>query len=131
MQVEAALVQQSTGATPKSSLHAEAHAWAGLFSKKYMDRTLIGILMMFFQRKFTSITLSLVLCKAYLTFRVKSTFQIIIRMEWNQRTRVLRAHTYAKDWIGGRVLRAPWERRHRNRTIPRGLTNYIVYRQSR
>ncbi|EIN06423.1 MFS monosaccharide transporter [Punctularia strigosozonata HHB-11173 SS5] len=50
MQVEATLVEQSTGASPKKGLHAEVHAWARLFSKKYIDRTLVGVLMMFFQQ---------------------------------------------------------------------------------
>jgi hypothetical protein len=51
MQIEAALVEQSTGVTPKSGLHAEAYAWGRLFNKDYLDRTLIGVMMMFFQRE--------------------------------------------------------------------------------
>ena len=54
MRVEAALVQQ-TVLERKSALHSEAHAWARLFDKKYFERTLVGIMVMFFQRKYPSI----------------------------------------------------------------------------
>ncbi|KAI0321771.1 hypothetical protein OF83DRAFT_1080726 [Amylostereum chailletii] len=49
MRVEVALLQQTT---PKggSTLHKEAKAWARLFSRRYIDRTMIGIMVMFFQQ---------------------------------------------------------------------------------
>jgi hypothetical protein len=50
MRVETALTQQTIG-IDKHNLRSEATAWARLFDRKYIDRTLIGILMMFFQRK--------------------------------------------------------------------------------
>jgi hypothetical protein len=50
MRVETALTQQTIG-IDKHNLRSEAIAWARLFDRKYIDRTLIGILMMFFQRK--------------------------------------------------------------------------------
>lgn len=72
MQVEARLVRQTQGLSvsssrtgsglgvqlgedndlkPKSAkLTAEFKSWARLFSRKFIDRTWIGILMMFFQR---------------------------------------------------------------------------------
>jgi len=50
MRVETALTQQTIG-IDKHNVRSEAIAWARLFDRKYIDRTLIGILMMFFQRK--------------------------------------------------------------------------------
>ncbi|KIM71935.1 hypothetical protein PILCRDRAFT_830062 [Piloderma croceum F 1598] len=49
MRVETALIQQTIG-IDKHSVRSEATAWARLFDRKYIDRTLIGILMMFFQQ---------------------------------------------------------------------------------
>lgn len=52
MRTEVLMIEQSTGVTAKESgVIAEAHAWAHLFSKKYIKRTLIGVTMMFFQRR--------------------------------------------------------------------------------
>lgn len=55
MQVEAAVIAQSTGSdAPRAhkvgSFRAELYAWRRLFSPKLRPRTLIGVLMMFFQR---------------------------------------------------------------------------------
>lgn len=51
MQVETTLIQQTLG-RDKNDLRSEALAWARLFHRKFIDRSLIGILMMFFQRGF-------------------------------------------------------------------------------
>ena len=54
MQVEAQLVTQTIGRdddVKAGTLHAEARTWARLFGRKYRRRTLIGIMMMFFQRE--------------------------------------------------------------------------------
>ena len=53
MQVEATLVRRTLG-QDKLSLRSEVLAWARLFDRKYIDRTLIGIFIMFFQRKHTA-----------------------------------------------------------------------------
>ncbi|THH16105.1 hypothetical protein EW146_g4483 [Bondarzewia mesenterica] len=50
MQVEADLIQQTTGTDDKNRLRNEALAWARLFDHKYIDRTLVGVLIMFFQQ---------------------------------------------------------------------------------
>jgi hypothetical protein len=50
MRVETALIQQTIG-IDKHDVRSEAIAWARLFDRKYIDRTLIGIFMMFFQRR--------------------------------------------------------------------------------
>lgn len=52
MRAEALLVEKTFGhGTKEGTFAAEARAWRQLFSGKYINRTLIGILMMFFQRK--------------------------------------------------------------------------------
>ncbi|KAI0686499.1 general substrate transporter [Cytidiella melzeri] len=51
MRTEVSLVEKTTGSSVKDvGLGAELKAWAMLFSKKYINRTLIGVLMMFFQQ---------------------------------------------------------------------------------
>ena len=52
MRAEVLLIEQSFGITGKDgNIREEVRAWGHLFSKKYYNRTLIGIMMMFFQRK--------------------------------------------------------------------------------
>ena len=53
MQVEATLVRRTLG-QDKPSFRSEVLAWVRLFDGKYIDRTLIGIFIMFFQRKHTA-----------------------------------------------------------------------------
>ena len=54
MRVEMMLVQKGRQAdAKKGTMYAEARAWARLFERRYIDRTLIGILMMFFQRQYS------------------------------------------------------------------------------
>jgi len=55
MRVEAQLIQhhQSLTAGAKTGImYTEARAWGRLFEREYIDRTLIGVLMMVFQRWF-------------------------------------------------------------------------------
>lgn len=53
MRAEVLLVEQTFGVTSKEGgIRAEVHAWGYLFRKKYLNRTLIGIMMMFFQREY-------------------------------------------------------------------------------
>ena len=54
MQVEVALIRQTTMLAEDKGLHREARAWFLLFDHRYINRTLVGILMMFFQREFYS-----------------------------------------------------------------------------
>ncbi|ETW83108.1 major facilitator superfamily [Heterobasidion irregulare TC 32-1] len=55
MQVEANLIYRMTGTDDKNSFRNEARSWVKLFDRRYLDRTLIGIMIMFFQRKPTLI----------------------------------------------------------------------------
>ncbi|KAI0340884.1 MFS monosaccharide transporter [Trametopsis cervina] len=51
MRTEVLLVERTTGSSVKDSgLRAELKAWGMLFTKKYLNRTMIGVLMMFFQQ---------------------------------------------------------------------------------
>ncbi|OBZ69867.1 putative glucose transporter rco-3 [Grifola frondosa] len=51
MQVDAALTNQRAGNDSKAgTIQGEAHAWGQLFSTRFINRTLIGIMMMFFQQ---------------------------------------------------------------------------------
>lgn len=51
MRTEATLIERTIGSASKDgSLRAEGQAWARLFNKKFRKRTMIGILMMFFQQ---------------------------------------------------------------------------------
>lgn len=59
MRVEATLIQQRTGNVDANhNIRTEARAWALLFSREYIDRTLIGVLMMVFQRASTLLSSS-------------------------------------------------------------------------
>ncbi|TCD66752.1 hypothetical protein EIP91_000993 [Steccherinum ochraceum] len=51
MRAEALLVEKTFGLSSKEgTVHAEVRAWKQLFSRKYIQRTFIGIMMMFFQQ---------------------------------------------------------------------------------
>lgn len=53
MKVETALINQTLGIdVDKSGFGSELRAWGRLFTKEFRDRTLIGVLIMFFQRRF-------------------------------------------------------------------------------
>lgn len=54
MRIETELILRSLDGEldKKPGLKAEWRAWKRLFSKKYRDRTLIGVLIMVFQRAF-------------------------------------------------------------------------------
>ena len=53
MRVEKELIHRSFGhELDKSGFKADWKAWKKLFNKKYRDRTMIGVLIMFFQRAF-------------------------------------------------------------------------------
>lgn len=53
MRTEVSLIERTTGSSVNGSgIASELRAWGLLFSKKYTRRTMIGVLMMFFQRKF-------------------------------------------------------------------------------
>lgn len=57
MQVEAQLLAQTIGlddTVKRGTLHAETRTWARLFGRKYLRRTFIGIMIMFFQRESVS-----------------------------------------------------------------------------
>jgi hypothetical protein len=51
MEAEAVMLQRSTPINHGGYMRGEALAWARLFDRRYIDRTLVGILVMFFQRE--------------------------------------------------------------------------------
>ena len=55
MRVETELIHRSllVGEPDKSGFKAEWKTWKKLFKKKYRDRTMIGVLIMVFQRVFS------------------------------------------------------------------------------
>ncbi|EGO26116.1 hypothetical protein SERLADRAFT_447384 [Serpula lacrymans var. lacrymans S7.9] len=50
MQVDVALLQKMNISQDKDGVHNGALAWGRLFDRKYINRTLIGVMMMFFQQ---------------------------------------------------------------------------------
>ncbi|KIJ66107.1 hypothetical protein HYDPIDRAFT_110267 [Hydnomerulius pinastri MD-312] len=50
MRVNTALVRQATGNKDQNEYQGGIRAWTRLFHRKYLDRTLIGIMIMFFQQ---------------------------------------------------------------------------------
>ena len=56
MEAEAVMLQRTTPINNGGFMHGEALAWARLFDRRYIDRTLIGIMVMFFQRECTQLT---------------------------------------------------------------------------
>ncbi len=52
MRTEVLLIEKTTRSSVRDvGLAAELKAWSMLFTSKYINRTMIGVLMMFFQRK--------------------------------------------------------------------------------
>ena len=55
MRTEVMLIERTTGTSVKDvGLIAELKAWSMLFTSKYTNRTMIGVLMMFFQRELSA-----------------------------------------------------------------------------
>lgn len=51
MEAEAIMLQKTSPIGSNRPLHDEALAWARLFDRRYIDRTLVGVVVMFFQRE--------------------------------------------------------------------------------
>ena len=51
MEAEAIMLQRSNPIARGRPLRNEALAWARLFDHRYIDRTLVGVMVMFFQRE--------------------------------------------------------------------------------
>jgi hypothetical protein len=51
MEAEAVMLQRSTPINRGGFMRGEALAWARLFDRRYIDRTLVGTVVMFFQRE--------------------------------------------------------------------------------
>lgn len=74
MRVETELISRSLGNEPgKSGFKAEWKIWKKLFNEKYRDRTMIGVLIMVFQRTVFSPLPSYVL---------NEFVNLVYRMEW-------------------------------------------------
>ncbi|KAI0300838.1 hypothetical protein BC826DRAFT_1090192 [Russula brevipes] len=50
MEAEATMLQRASPIDRRRPLRSEALAWAKLFDRRYIDRTLVGVLVMFFQQ---------------------------------------------------------------------------------
>lgn len=55
MLLEAEIIRRSEHVGDGSVLAAELRGWKRLFSKKYIDRVMVGVMMMFFQRWVSSL----------------------------------------------------------------------------
>jgi hypothetical protein len=51
MEAEAIVLQKASPISGRRPLRTEALAWARLFDSRYIDRTLVGVMVMFFQRE--------------------------------------------------------------------------------
>ena len=51
MEAEAMMLQKTSPVGNSRPLRNEALAWARLFDRRYIDRTLVGVVVMFFQRE--------------------------------------------------------------------------------
>ena len=51
MEAEAIMLQKTSPVDKTRPLRNEALAWARLFDHRYVDRTLVGVMVMFFQRE--------------------------------------------------------------------------------
>lgn len=51
MEAEAIMLQRTSPIDRNRPLRNEALAWARLFDRRYIDRTLVGVMVMFFQRE--------------------------------------------------------------------------------
>jgi hypothetical protein len=51
MEAEATMLQKTSPIGRSQPLRDEALAWARLFDHRYIDRTLVGVVVMFFQRE--------------------------------------------------------------------------------
>lgn len=51
MEAEALMLQKTSPTGRSGPLRDEALAWARLFDHRYIDRTLVGVVVMFFQRE--------------------------------------------------------------------------------
>lgn len=51
MEAEAAMLQKTSPIGGSRPLRDEALAWARLFDRRYIDRTLVGVVVMCFQRE--------------------------------------------------------------------------------
>ena len=97
MQVEVALIEQTVGndgtSTSKAgTLRTELQAWRRLFEPKLVRRTLIGVVMMIFQRMFIFARLS---CRPPSETMTNPHAFALRRMERDQRAAILRPYPYA------------------------------------
>ena len=108
--METELIKRSVPSSRgKSFLSFELNSWKRLFADKYVKRTMIGIMIMFFQRRSRPEDFSI--CDT----EVPSLY--ITRMERDQCTFVLWTAVDEKDWLTRRYGRAPWVRSNWNSPI--------------
>lgn len=122
MKVETELIQKTFAMDgDKSGFKLELKAWGRLFSKEYRDRTLVGVLIMFFQRALLSLSM----------FSPTTSAHEDDRVEWHQRTAVLWPNAGSKYRTRRRYGVASRVWRYRNRSVLRRHPSHCIYRQNR
>lgn len=97
MEAEAIMLQRASPISEGRPLRNEALAWAKLFDRRYIDRTLVGVMVMFFQRECCGLFNQLATCrKVY--FRAYNLISPFYRMEWHQCSDILRSIAHAQPW---------------------------------
>lgn len=121
MQVEAELIKRSAPSiVDKNPIVVELHRWKRLFSSKVVNRTMIGIMMMFFQRMSEP-----VIGKKNLSLMLRR------RVEWNQCLDLLRPSFDEAHRSSGRHPGTAWLWWYRHRPVLGSYTGYPVHRSCR
>ena len=115
MRVETTLIQQTIG-NDKRGVRSEAIAWARLFDRKYINRTLIGISMMFFQRKCLVSILS-----------TTAKWICAVRMEWDKCITLLWPYPSEEHWPQRRHGNFDGVGRHWDRSIYCRSTRHYLH----
>lgn len=115
MEAEAMMLQKTSPIGRGRPLRDEALAWARLFDHRYIDRTLVGVVVMFFQRESRK------------TFALPSANLLPNRMEWHQCLDILWTIAYAQSgaqWKYYQSIGGWW---NKYRPIFGGNPGHLVY----
>jgi len=122
MKVEATLIHQLDGGPmSKTGCAGELKSWEKLLSPRFLRRTMVGVMIMVFQRKWLFHDHS----------SLMSTSMENNRMEWYQCFALLWTHSRAKHRVVGGYLITPRVRRYWNNTVLGRPPGYFLYRQIR
>jgi hypothetical protein len=121
MEVDARMTWEAEGADGGDrSLLSEIRSWRLLFHREYISRSLIGIMVMVFQRK-----------RVLIPFSFVGDTDSFRRMEWYQRAALLWSYTFRQNGSCWRYRFTGWIGIYQYRTVSSRGTCYIVYRPSR